>query len=311
MRHWVNFGLLFCFLTLAATGVMSYVLPFKIETARVHMVFGAATVVLVGLHLGGRVAYFRTNLSGRTKIGKRLGVVMAGFGALLAVSIHGGWPAGAVVAGSYEARKRAAIVRGSPVAGFLEAEGARFVARSEGGADARVGLLIKLQEGLNAAPALAVWAETTTGAMIETLYLDERLAFSEEVKWGGATVGRHQVLPIWRHRHTMVSGIDPTGEVDAFTAATPTHTFSLDDYLKLGEAREFVICLEARSADGGPSVLWTTYVDLGDGKKDALLELTGHGGGAEDDGAVRYDLERLDGERNLIDLALVRVEAVR
>ncbi|MEM9346251.1 MAG: hypothetical protein AAGB26_06515 [Planctomycetota bacterium] len=40
IRHLANLGLLFAFATLAVTGVMSFVLPFSITTARVHIVFG-------------------------------------------------------------------------------------------------------------------------------------------------------------------------------------------------------------------------------------------------------------------------------
>ena len=37
LRHWVNYGLLFSFLTLAITGLLAYLLPFSLTTTRVHM----------------------------------------------------------------------------------------------------------------------------------------------------------------------------------------------------------------------------------------------------------------------------------
>ena len=40
MRHIVNVGLLVIFLALGATGVMSFVRPFSITTAQVHIVAG-------------------------------------------------------------------------------------------------------------------------------------------------------------------------------------------------------------------------------------------------------------------------------
>ena len=55
IRHIANLGLLLSFTTLAVTGVMSFVLPFSITTTRVHIVFGLATLVLVGMHLAGRL----------------------------------------------------------------------------------------------------------------------------------------------------------------------------------------------------------------------------------------------------------------
>lgn len=335
MRHLVNFGLLFSFLTLAVTGVMAFVLPFSLATTRIHIVFGAATLVLVGLHLVERTDYFSRKLFGKRK--GRTPVWVAAIAAvwawLLASSLFGWWPAPALVEQGYEARHRAEIVRSSPMAGFLEKEGAHFAAREPGEeADAGVGLLLRWREGLERAPALAVWAETTTGTMIETIYLDESLAFSERPEWRGEATPRHHILPIWRHRYTMVSGIDPTGEVDAFTAATPTHSFSLEDYLQLGEEKEFVLCVELNAAGdpneawpdphlGQPSLFYTAFIEVdAAGPESAggeprspwsLLELTGHGGGAEESGAVQYDLEGVTTAADLLDLALARVEERR
>jgi len=34
MRHLINFGLLFCFVTLAIAGAMGFLLPFSIDTTR-------------------------------------------------------------------------------------------------------------------------------------------------------------------------------------------------------------------------------------------------------------------------------------
>ena len=74
MRHVVNFGLLFSFLALAATGVMAFSLPFSIVTTRVHIVFGLTTIILVVLHLLSRLKYFRSQAtpSRRRMVGSRL-----------------------------------------------------------------------------------------------------------------------------------------------------------------------------------------------------------------------------------------------
>ena len=66
MRHVVNFGLLFSFVTLAVTGVLSFVLPFDLPTTRIHIVFGLVTLILVGLHLYSRVPYFKQQLGSKS-----------------------------------------------------------------------------------------------------------------------------------------------------------------------------------------------------------------------------------------------------
>ncbi|BCX46108.1 conserved hypothetical protein [Haloferula helveola] len=320
MRHWVNFGLLFSFLTLMVSGVMAFTRPFSIATTRVHVFFGFLTIVLVVLHLVSRTRYFSGKLKGKQSSRGMVALVAASACGLAALAVGGVWPSKQVIDAGYEARHRAEIVRSSPMAGFLETEDTeRFVARepAEPGS-AAVSLLVRFRDGLEQAPAVAVWAETTTGTMIETLYLDESLAYGEEVEWQGVKTRRHRVLPIWRHRYTMVSGIDPNGEVDAFTGSTPSHSFSLDKYLKLAEGEEMVICVEVNAAGdsneafpnsevGQPSLLYTAYLKPEEGAAYALLELTAHGGEAEKGGTLAYDFEGIDSAKRLVDLLLVKV----
>lgn len=147
------------------------------------------------------------------------------------------------------------------------------------------------------------------------------MAYSDQPVWSGKSTPRHHILPLWRHRYTLVSGIAPGGKVDAITSATPTHSFTLDDYLALGEGNAFVLCVEVNApADpneaysdphlGQPSLLYTAYVEMDTSNPYALLELTGHGGGAEQSGAIQYDLGGFTTARELIDLLLVKVQHV-
>ncbi|MEM7313920.1 MAG: hypothetical protein AAF497_12285 [Planctomycetota bacterium] len=170
-------------------------------------------------------------------------------------------------------------------------------------------------------PAVAVWAETTTGAIIETLYLDQAIAWTERPVWNGKETPRNQILPIWRHRYTMVSGIDPDGKVDTFTSATPTHSFSLDNYLTTSDAKSFILCVEVNASGdpnetysdshiGQPSLLYTALVEPANQPGYVLLELTGHGGGSEKSGAIQYDLESFTTATSLVELLLARTEWV-
>jgi hypothetical protein len=327
MRHIVNFGLLFAFVTLAASGIMAFWLPFSIVTTRVHVVFGTATALLVALHLASRLPYFRSQLvpGGRAKISKiALLAIIGVWGLLLAAAIDGWPPAEAVVAQGYEAQNRATIVRASPLVGFGEAiDSRRLVARVPGdGADTKLSLFISFDETIPEPPTIAVWAESSTGSMIETLYIDPRVAYAEEPTWGGEKTPRVEILPIWRHRYTLVSGIDPHGEIDALTQPTPTHTFTLDDYLRLGDGKEFVLCVEVNVPGdsnesypdaklGQPSLLYTAYIELDSTQPYSLLELTGHGAGSEKNGAIQYDLDHITTAKQIVDLLLAKTELAR
>lgn len=324
MRHIVNFGLLFTFITLAISGVLSFTSPFSIINTRIHIVAGVATVILVGLHLVDRTTYFKRHLfgpSGSARLSRIALVSMTVLWSLVLAASYYNWsPVRQLMEQGYEARQRAAIVRSSPLVGFQDADEVRLIARKGGDkADASVALLIKYGPAVKAAapPSIAVWAETTTGSMIETLYLDEQLAHSEKPTWGGKELPRHRVLPIWRHRYTLVSGVDPYGEIDAFTSATPTHSFTLENYLQLGQQKEFVLWVEINAPHdtnsefsdaqlGQPSTLYSAAISLDAAQPYTILELTGYSD-PDSRGELRYDLERITTAKDLVDLLLVRV----
>ncbi len=324
MRHWVNFGLLFSFVTLSVTGVMAYALPFSIHTARVHIVFGALTILLVVLHTLSRTKYFSGKVAGRGAARGMVAATAAAAALVLVLAFYDQWPARPIMDASYEARRKVQIVRSSPLAGFLDVDPAhRFVARKPAGdADTALSLMVRFRDDLDSVPAIAIWAETTAGTIIETLYLDEALAYNEEVTWQGVETDRHKLLPIWRHKHTVVSGVDPHGEYDAFAGATPEHSFTLDQNLKVDGGDGFVICVEVNAVRdpnaafpdpelGQPSVLYTAFVQPGRANPYALLELTAHGGGAETEGAANYDFDGLDTALEVIDLLLVKTGPVK
>ena len=324
MRHWINFALLFSFAVLAATGILAYALPFSITTTRVHMLFGGATLLLVLAHVLARSRYFSAKLSGHTRAPATvLGAALA-CAALLTLTVFNVQPARTVSDASYEARRKVEIVRASPLAGFLDTdETHRFVARQPGeDADTALSLMVRFRDGLTPPPAMAIWAETSAGTLIETLYLDAALAYGEDVTFHGVKTRRHLLLPVWRHRYTVVSGVDPNGKIDGFTGATPEHAFTLDQNLKIGAEDGFVLFVEVNAlrdpntaypdADlGQPSLLYSAFIQPGKGSAYTLLELTAHGGGAVENGAPGYDFDGIDSAKNLIDLLLVKTAVAK
>lgn len=324
MRHWVNYGLLFSFLTLMASGILAFARPFSLITTRVHILFGLLTILLVILHVASRTRYFAAKTIGPKKTPGLLISVILVWGGLLGLAIWNTKPVDAIVSASYESRNKQAIVRQSALTGVVDIDTAnRLVARlPDTDADTAVSLLVRLTDDSTPPLAVAIWAESSTGALIETLYLDSELAYSEEVNWQGIETRRHMLLPIWRHRYTLASGVDPTGEVDAFTAATPNHTFTLDNYLDAGGEDGFVLCVEVNTVRdpndtypdeklGQPSLLYTAYIELNQERKCHLLELTAHSGGAEKSGSLQYDLDGIGSAKKLIDLLLAHVEPKR
>jgi hypothetical protein len=322
MRHVVNFGLLFAFFALSVTGVMAFTFPFSTTTARVHIVAGMCMIVLVVLHMAGRLPYFRSQITKGKKpplSHGKLAAVITVAASSLAVALLALPPASWLIDQSYEARNSAQIIRSSSLTGVsnLDRETKLIVRDIDSRAGRPLSVHLSFRDHVSPVPSVAAWAETTNGTMIETLFLDESLAFVEKVDWHGSLVQRDHILPIWRNRYTAISGVDGSGKVDATTGATDTHSFALDPYLVAGEGKKFVVCVEInapsdpddiwQSADlGQPSLLYTALVKVDAKQRYQILDLTAYGSPGK--GELRYDLERVSTAKRLVDLFLLKLE---
>jgi len=325
MRHLVNFGLLFSFSALAVTGVLAYLRPFSITVTQIHIIAGFVTLVLVITHLLARLPYFKNRIT-KSKQGAslRLQVILFGtvFGFLVYGSVSSIPPASWLIDNSYEHRNSSQIVRSSSLVGFEEpAPHRKWIVRgSQDDNGSGLSIYLSFQEELNPMPSIAVWAESTTGSMIETLFLEQSLAYSEVPLWEDYKTQRSHILPLWRHRYTLLSGIKPSGEVDAVSGATESHQFALDPYFEKGKGNEFILCVEINAPEditekfsdpilGQPSLLYTSLIDVDREDPYYLFELTGHGGGdALETGNVQYDLDLIDSAKGMKDLFLAKLE---
>jgi hypothetical protein len=295
MRHFVNIALLLCFATLAISGIMSYALPFDIDTARVHIVFGLATLILIGLHLIGKGKYFKSILSSKSKLSipkKNLVLIFIAWFGLLFASLKNAEPAKLIISQSYESRRSHEIVRPNPLIQSMADKNSHNTTRvKESNQQKALAVHLNFNSKLKVPPALAIWAESKAGTLIETLYISPELAYSEKVSWEGENTERQYLLPIWRHRYTLLTGIDPDGELDLVSGATSNHSFSLEKYLKT-DGDEYALFVEIKEA-GFYSVIYSTYVDHSEEKKFRLLEVTGSSKVIEDTtkGSINYDTE--------------------
>lgn len=166
--------------------------------------------------------------------------------------------------------------------------------------------------------AIAVWASSTSGSLIETIYVSPDFAYADDVKWFGKRFNRAEILPIWRNKYTLVSGLNPNGELDSTTGATAKHEFTLSKYLE-GLEQEFVINVEINRAHdetahwpskikGEPSILYTAFIENNPkGSSYSLLELTGHGVSDQNVGKIQYQFNNIDTTKLPIEFGLVSI----
>ena len=311
MSQFVNIGLLFCFVTLAVSGVLSFVAAFSIVVARIHIIFGMLTLVFVGLHLWTKAKPLKRQLKNIRYLGGAfllwLFFLVAAWENWLVTRL--------VIDQGYESKHRREIVRPHPLVANLQDNDQMTLSRQMNGKTA-VSLHIALND-LQKFPAMAIWAESKNGTIIETMFLNQELAFSDNPQWEGQKTPRKKILPVWRHRYTTISGLSPDGEIDATSGATENHRFSLDDHLST-DGEPFTLFIEVNAAGdvddnwpdqhlGQPSVLYSAYIEPATAGRYSLLELTGQGGGAEEDGAVNYDVETIGSAKNILDLGLIEI----
>ena len=318
MRHIVNFGLLFSFLTLLVTGVLSFFWPFSLVVTRIHIVFGTTTAILVGCHLFSRIAYFKQQIASPAKSSVSpvlLGGILVAWVGLLMLSLYNGAPVDSLIGLGYESTHRGAIVRPHPLSASIQSTSEVNVGRKKDGDTVALSLHGLLRSD-GPAPALAVWAETPAGTMIETLYVSPEMAYSDQPTWHGESTARARVLPIWRHRYTSVSGVDPDGKIDATSGATEDHRFSLDEYLAV-DGGEYVLFLEINAPFdatdawpdphlGQPSVLYSAFVEPSAGSAYVILELTAHSGVGKPAGVSYYDLEAVTTAKDLVEVVFAK-----
>ncbi len=316
MNHFVNFGLLFSFTTLAVSGVLSFILPFSIIVARIHIIFGIVTIFLIAFHLYSKIRYFKKQIKLKHKA---IAICAFIWIVLFASAWENWWPAKVVVDQSYEARHKHEIIRPHPLIGSIQ-ENNRLTTSRKSTETNKTALSVHVSlTGENKPfPAVVIWAESKNGTIIETLYLNEELAFSDKPVWNGKVTPRHHIFPIWRHRHTSIVGVGPDGEIDAASGATSEHRFSLDAHLSSG-AEPFTIFIEINASGdtdgnwtdehlGQPSILYSAFIDPEEKKKYYLMDLTGQGAEATKDGAINYDIETIGSAKDILDLVLIELK---
>ncbi|MBC9867689.1 MAG: hypothetical protein F7B06_05180 [Opitutae bacterium] len=347
MKHYVNLALLFAFGVLVTSGLLRFFEPFSLITTRVHIVFGILVLVLVALHLSSRLDYFWKILLRKKKASRARPkpvqlLLLPGLTCsyLLSASLLEWWPVPQLLSLGHEVKNSRIIFRPEDGAAIRPLDGRIQVKRQ---ASAEASVLVEIEWGpafdpaaefpvpfAGARPQIAVWAESSSGSLIETFFVSEESAFAESIEWAGQERRRVDILPIWRHQFTLASGVAPDGGMDTYSGATPEHSFSIERYID-EDPEGFYLSVEVNAPNdpndfyhadqpgtnegytfpgvGQPSIYYSAYIDPTELKKYYLMEFVGHGGSnSQQSGNIYYDSSHLTTAGELIEKILVRIE---
>ena len=309
MKRFLYTAMLLNFLVLVGTGGLRFFTPFNINLSRLHIFSGLILAILILVHLVDRYQPLKTILMPRRKpVRARVWlaplIATLGCATLWAAAWYGAQGASQLMSLSYEQRNHASIFRNQDnVAYHNQDRLTRITKLTTTDASLDLELLWKFSpKGC----AVAIWAETKSGSIIETLYLTGSLKYSESHPWEQGTARRGKILPLWRHRYTAVCGVDPFGTTDLISQPTINHQWLLDKHLNDG-AEAFVVFAEVnRPNDNTPSLVYAASIDPESSNPYTLLSLVGHGGGSEKDGELNYDLSSLPTDSQVVERILVK-----
>ncbi|MCB1123180.1 MAG: hypothetical protein KJT03_16620 [Verrucomicrobiae bacterium] len=345
MKHYVNFALLFAFGILVVSALLKFFRPFTLASTRIHIVFGAFVLLLVALHLASRLSYFpRMICQGKGK-GTSLRFSLLVLPAitciyLLAASLLDWWPVPQFLAFGHEVKNRRIIFRPEAGTAIRTLEGRTQIERLT---PDQASVFVEIEWGpaydpvaefptpfTGARPQIAVWAETSVGSLIETFFVSEESAYDESLEWAGNERRRVDILPIWRHQFTLASGVEPDGDIDTYSGATPEHSFSIENYVDEdpegfylsvevnmpNDPNDFYNANQPETAEGytlpgvgQPSVYYSAFIDPSENKKYYLMEYVGHGGSSsQQSGEIYYDSSQITTAHDIIEKILVRIE---
>ena len=345
MKHYVNFALLFAFVVLMASALLRFFQPFSLAVTRIHIVFGVLVLLLVGLHLASRLTYFPRMLrqgrkGGSSKSLKLMVLPVLTCGYLLAACFLDWFPVPQLLGMGHEVKNRSIIFRPEEGSAARSVDGGIQLKR-ETPSESSVFVEIEWGEAFDpvaefptpftgARPQVAVWAESSVGSLIETFFVSEESAFAETVEWDGNERRRVDILPIWRHQFTLASGVEPDGDIDTYSGATPEHSFSVARYIDEdpegfylsvevnvpNDPNDFYHADQAETADGytfpgvgQPSIYYSAFIEPSEPKKYYLMEYVGHGGSSsQQSGDIYYDSSQITSARELIEKILVRID---
>lgn len=306
MKRVLYISMLLNFLVLIGTGGLRFFIPFSLNLSRLHIFSGVLLGVCIVIHLFDKSRNLKVVFKPRHHSRAWLTPL------LTTIACTAIWAAAwfdlpgisHIMSLSYEQRNHASIFRSQDsVAYHTEDRLIRTTKLTTSGAALDLELLWKTKpEG----SAVAIWAETKSGTIIETLYLTGSLKYSESHPWEGKESRRGKILPVWRHRYTAVCGVDPAGVTDLISQPTINHQWLLDN--QLNEANEsFVLFVEVNlPGDRSPSLVYAASIDPESPNDYTLLSLVGHSGGSEQDGELNYDISVLPDTSRIVERILVK-----
>ena len=337
-RPIVSILMLFGFLTILVTGLLSFVLRYSSLLSAVHTVFGLLFVSYGIFHLKNNFRPITQYL--KQSRGRRwawLSVLLIPVTvACLALGLP---PFQTVVDAGYALKELKPIDRQltETLTTRFDQQGRKINIDIKAGPHYSGPGAVILGVQTTGTPQMAMWVEDTRGNYLETLYVTKKASNSSYLQslFDDVETRRPEALPHWSHSRGIKSNdglMMPSGSqpiADAMTGATPVASFDVNT-ITSSDQQTLVIKLEInRSFDfnevyhaqafpddevysgsgnsAQPSLIYAATVALNDDQPYYFMQLIGRGHHSGKDGEVHADLSGITTAKQMVGRAIIEV----
>lgn len=336
-RPIVSIFMLFGFLTILVTGLMSFVLRYNSLLSAVHTVFGLLFVGYGIFHLKNN---FRPMLQYlKQKRGKRWAWLSMLLIPVSVVALVAGLPPFQTVVDVGYALKELRPIdrqRSETIYTHLGESGKNLSIDIKAGEHYTGPGAVILGVTITGIPQMAIWLEDTQGNYLETLYVTKKASNSSYIQslFSDEEIRRPEALPHWsfargiRSEDGLMTPSRNKPVADAITGATPLSSFDLRTKTNAKQT-EVVVKLEInRSFDfnevyskdafpddevysgtgntAQPSLIYAAEVDL-EGERYNFMKLIGRGHHSGKDGELYTDLEGVTTAKEMLNRVIVEL----
>lgn len=337
-KSYLTLFMAYCFVVIAITGIMMYLLRHSNTTSAIHTTLGLLFLAFVGFHVKNNWSSLKAY-----SIKRKKATISKAFVVVLLAGL-------AVTAAIYAnlAPFRSIYDWGNQIRASQD--------KAEGDGEIRYQLIStnaqingrEIEVEITKGPkdyytVMAIWVEDAKGNYVETLFATDRIAkglFKQEVdgEVKFISVRRPEAVPYWSHKRGIAENdglFVPTPETalpDAITRPTPVSHFRLQAKMEKRDLQQFKVLFEVnRSFDwneyynekafpddfiysgngyvGQPSLIYSTpLIDLNSPHKSYLMEVIGRGHHSGRDGRLYTNLSNITTALELTRRGLVIID---
>ena len=337
-RPMVSIFMLFGFVTILLTGLLSYGLRYNSLLSAIHTVFGISFVLFGLFHLKNNVRPLLAYLKPRN--GKRLALISLAFIVISSLGVVLKLPPfQTVIELGYALKELKPIDRQITETLYtnIQREGQKILVDIKAGPHYSGPGANVLGVTLTATPQMAIWLEDKQGNYLETLYITKSASNGSYLGpiFSSEEVRRPEALPHWAFSRGIQSDdglmIPSRSEpiADAISGATPVASFGLSSVMDQ-KYKEAVIKLEVNrpfdynayyhqnafpndniySGSGNsaqPSLIYSSIINLEDTTSYYFMTLLGRGHHSGKDGQIYSDLSGITSAKEMLNRIIVEV----